>query len=137
MGRYPPCHPCVMAKRAITETNELRSRFARAVRDARVGEKLSQSALAERVKVSTDHVSKIEREVYQPSLEMAARLILDLGLDANAIIKAKPVERQASRRRLEAEAELERMVENLDDGMVDTLIDVARSLERRRRGSGA
>ena len=111
-----------------TTTDPLPARFARVVKDARERSGLSQAALAEQIGASLDHISKVERGKYAPSLVMAARLIRALKLDANALIEAQPTDRSASRRRLDAEAALMRLAEGLDDRTLDTAIALVRVL---------
>ena len=94
---------------------------------------MSQAELAERVSVSIDHVSKIERLVYAPSLEMAARFVRALELDANDLIEAKPSSRKVSRRRLETEAALQRLVEKLDERTLDAALDIVGALAKHAR----
>ncbi len=117
------------------DTEALRERFARAVKGERERRGLSQSELAELVDVSVDHISKIERQVYQPSFDMAARFIVALGLDANVIIQAKPTKRHATRKRLDMEAQLARYVEGLDEPTLALTIDFTELMEKRLRGA--
>ena len=125
-----PCHPCDMPTTDY-DTEALRERFARAVKSERERRGLSQSELAELIDVSIDHISKIERQVYQPSLDMAARFIVVLGLDANVIIEAKPTKRKVPRSRLDMEAQLNRYVERLDERTLAMLIDFTELMEKR------
>lgn len=117
------------------DTEALRERFARAVKGERERRGLSQSELAELVDVSVDHISKIERQVYQPSFEMAARFIVALGLDANVIIEAKPTTRKVGRKRLDMEAQLYRYVEGLDEPTLALMIDFTEVMEKRFKGT--
>lgn len=119
-----------MAKTA-KNTEEVPARLARAIKDSRERRGWSQAKLAELVDVSVDHVSKIERQVYQPSLEMAARFIVALELDANALINAKPVGRNVSKKRLETEAAAVRALETLNDKSLDTAAEILAVLARR------
>jgi ribosome-binding protein aMBF1 (putative translation factor) len=114
-------------------TDGVSARFARAVKRERERRGLSQGELAELVDASIDHVSKLERHVYQPSLEMAVRFILTLGLDANALVKATPTRRNVSRARLASEAEVVSMIEALDDQTLQIASDVVRVLARAKR----
>jgi ribosome-binding protein aMBF1 (putative translation factor) len=117
-------------KEALTE------RFARAVKDARERAGMSQAALAEAVSSSLDHIGKLERGKYLPGLQVARQLIKTLGLDANALLDAKPRKRKASRQRLEKEAAMLRLIETLDDRSLDTatdLLEVVASRARRER----
>lgn len=110
-------------------------RFARAVFDARERLGLSQAELADRVGVSLNHVSKLEREVYAASLEMAARFIVELRLDANELVRAKPEARATSKKRREAEAEFVRLMESLDDATLDLALEILGTLSRQARQS--
>jgi transcriptional regulator with XRE-family HTH domain len=111
----------------------LSERFARAVLDARERRGLSQAELADRIGVSLNHVSKLEREVYSASFEMAARFILELGMDANALIGAKPATRAVSKKRREVEGQIVRLIEGLDDKTLDTAMEILTALMRQSR----
>jgi ribosome-binding protein aMBF1 (putative translation factor) len=106
-------------------------RFARAVIDARERRGLSQAELAERIGVSLNHVSKLEREVYSASLEMAARFIVELDLDANELVRAKPSARNVSKKRREIEGEIIRLIEGMDERMLDRALEISTALAKR------
>ena len=110
----------------------LSERFARAVLDARERRGWSQAELAERLGVSLNHVSKLEREVYAASFEIAARLIIELDLDANALIRTKPATRSVSKKRRDAEGRIIRIIEGLDDRTVDTAEEILVALSRAK-----
>lgn len=114
-----------------SETDELTKRFALAIKDARERNGMSQQALAFQIGVSLDHVSKLERSKYLPGLDVAARLVRALGVDANKLLGAQPATRTASRYRLEAEAELLRLAESLDEKTLRTAIELVEVLARR------
>ena len=111
----------------------LSERFARAVLDARERRGLSQAELADRIGVSLNHVSKLEREVYSASFEMAARFIVELDMDANALIGAKPATRAVSKRRRDIEGQVIRLIEGLDDRTLDTAMEILTALARPPR----
>jgi transcriptional regulator with XRE-family HTH domain len=111
----------------------LSERFARAVLDARERRGLSQAELADRIGVSLNHVSKLEREVYSASFEMAARFIVELDMDANQLIGAKPAKRAVSKKRREIEGQIVRLIEGLDDRTLDTASEILTALERQSR----
>lgn len=118
------------------DQQELTERFAGAVRNARERAGMSQAALAEAVGSSLDHIGKLERGKYLPGLLVAHHLIKTLGLDANALLNAKPRQRKASRQRLDREAALVNLVEGLDDRTLETvvlLVEVLASRSRRDR----
>jgi transcriptional regulator with XRE-family HTH domain len=116
-----------------TKLEPLSERFARAVLDARERRGLSQAELADLVGVSLNHVSKLEREVYAASFEMAARFIVELGLDANELIGAPPPMRTVTKKRRDVEAQLVRLIENLDDRTLDTAVEIVGALSRQQQ----
>ena len=109
----------------------LSERFARAVLDARERRGLSQAELADRIGVSLNHVSKLEREVYSASFEMAARFIIELDMDANALIGAKPTLRAVSKKRREIEGQIVRLIEGIDEKTLDTALEILTALARQ------
>ena len=111
----------------------LSERFARAVLDARERRGLSQAELADRIGVSLNHVSKLEREIYSASFEMAARFIIELDMDANALIGASPATRVLSKKRREIEGQIVRLIEGLDDRTLDTAMEILMALARQPR----
>ena len=111
----------------------LSERFARAVLDARERRGLSQAELADRIGVSLNHVSKLEREVYSASFEMAARFMIELDMDANALIGAKPTPRAVSKKRREIEAQIIRLIEGMDERTLDVALEVLMVLARPTR----
>jgi DNA-binding XRE family transcriptional regulator len=111
----------------------LKNRFAIAVKQARELNRLTQQELATLVGASLNHIGKLERGKYLPGLEVAAKLIGALGIDANRVLAAQPTTRVASRHRLEDEAELQRLAEMLDDRNLRTAIELMSILAKRGR----
>ena len=56
------------------------------IRAARKKADLTQSELAERADVSTNHISAIERGVYDTRVEMLYRIALALGVDGDYLL---------------------------------------------------
>ena len=63
-----------------------REMLAYNLREARQSQGLSQAALAERVGVSTETVSRFERGAYEPALSTAFDLSRALGLSLDALL---------------------------------------------------
>jgi transcriptional regulator with XRE-family HTH domain len=61
--------------------------FAAAVRRTRVGQSLSQEALASRAGVDRTYVSGIERGQRNPSLKTAERIALALGVNLHDLLR--------------------------------------------------
>jgi ribosome-binding protein aMBF1 (putative translation factor) len=113
--------------------NDLKHRFALAVKRAREFNGLTQQELADKVDASLNHIGKLERGRYLPGLEVAAKLIGVLGIDANSVLAVRPATRAVSHSRLEDEAELQRLAETLDDRTICTAIELVTVLAKQRR----
>jgi len=64
-------------------------RFGMMVRKARVSNHYTREALAEKLKISPRHLTAIENEGKTPSFELFTRMILTLGLSADAVFYAE------------------------------------------------
>lgn len=115
-----------------SHAEKIRDAFARAIKAARQRQGMTQLELAKRLDVSLDHVSKLERAKYMPSIATAAIFIRELGLDANELIDATPYRREASRRRLDREAEAISVVEELSDTDLELAIEILNSIHKRK-----
>lgn len=110
---------------------DLTARFGLAVKDARERASLTQQQLAHQAGASLNHIGKIERGKYLPGLHVAARIIVVLGIDANKLFGTKVQRRKASRRRLQDEAELIQVIEQLDDKALATAAELVAVLAKR------
>jgi DNA-binding XRE family transcriptional regulator len=119
MATYPACHPGDM--------DDIGKRFAAAVRAARTKRGLSQMALATLIEGSVDGVSAIERGVNLPSLGTAAALIKMLEIDAEELF-GKSERPGIDAQRLEQEAELMLMAQDLDADGITMLVEMAKVL---------
>jgi transcriptional regulator with XRE-family HTH domain len=61
--------------------------FGRRLRDLRRELDLSQAVLAERADITSEHVSRIERALVGPSLEVIDRLAKALGVEVRALFE--------------------------------------------------
>jgi DNA-binding XRE family transcriptional regulator len=113
--------------------DDLKNRFALAVKRARELNGLTQQELADLVGASLNHIGKLERGKYLPGLQVAAKLICALGIDANGMLAVQPAVRGVSRHRLDDEAELQRLAETLDDRTIRTAIELVAVLAKRGR----
>jgi transcriptional regulator with XRE-family HTH domain len=66
---------------------EILVQFGRRLRDLRRERELSQAVLAERADVTSEHVSRIERALVGPSLEVIDRLAQALGVEVKALFE--------------------------------------------------
>ncbi len=72
-------------------TNEFTIQLGQRIKTARESAGLTQSGLAELADISTNHVSALERGVYDTKAELLAKLATALGVDANYLLfGAKP-----------------------------------------------
>jgi len=67
------------------EGADIQTRFGRKLRELRLERGLSQSTLAERANVTPEHVSRMERGVVSPSLDVVGRLARALSLEPKAL----------------------------------------------------
>ncbi len=61
--------------------------FGKRLRELRLERGLSQAMLAERADITTEHVSRIERALVGPSLEVMDRLAEALGVEIKALFE--------------------------------------------------
>ena len=72
-------------------TNEFTIQLGQRIKTARESAGLTQSGLAELADISTNHVSALDRGVYDTKAELLAKLATALGVDANYLLfGAKP-----------------------------------------------
>ena len=74
----------------MVDASALQGRFGRRLRELRRERGLSQSTLAERADITPEHVSRIERGVVSPSLEVMDRLAEALGVELKALFEFGP-----------------------------------------------
>ncbi len=107
---------------------ETRQTFAAAVRAARKRKGLTQLKLAELTGMSLDAVGSLERGITAPTIDTAGKLIRVLEIDANKVFAVAPGRRAAGSRRLDVEAELQRVAEELTDQGADLLLQLAKAV---------
>jgi len=71
-----------------TRNEKLRSRFGRALREARLAAALSQEELADRAGLHVSYISQLERGLKSPSLDSVAALAQSLDTTAAALVAA-------------------------------------------------
>jgi transcriptional regulator with XRE-family HTH domain len=71
----------------VTESNVLRTTFARASRDTRISLDLTQQQVADRVGVSRSFIAKVELGLVDPSLDMVSRIADAIGLQLELSIR--------------------------------------------------
>ncbi|HEX9621974.1 MAG TPA: helix-turn-helix transcriptional regulator [Polyangiaceae bacterium] len=69
----------------MTARSDLLVQFGRRLRELRLECGLSQAGLAERVEMTPEYVSRIERGLVGPSMEALSRLALALGVEPKAL----------------------------------------------------
>ena len=122
-----------MADAHSDNIDDLKTRFAVAVKDARERHGYTQEVLAGRIDASLDHVSKIERGKYLPGLAVAAHIIRVLAIDANKLLGVQLTVRPVSQHRLEVENELMRSLGGLDDKTLQTAVELVQVLAKRAK----
>lgn len=75
--------------------SDLLVQFGRRLRELRLECGLSQADLAERVDVTPEYVSRIERGLVGPSMDAVSRLALALGVEPKALFDFGPPRPQA------------------------------------------
>jgi transcriptional regulator with XRE-family HTH domain len=111
--------------------DDIKNRVSAAVRSARTKIGLSQAELAEKVDVSMEAISHIERGASVPSLETFASLVTVLGLDVNKLM-SKVVRRQpASIERARLDAEIEAFADTLTDRDVKRWLELGRVMKQK------
>jgi transcriptional regulator with XRE-family HTH domain len=92
----------MLAALARATMTTIKERLAEEMRRRRREKKLGQADLADRVGVSLEAISKIERCKTSPSVELFARIVQVLDLDPRTILLDSDDLRDDERRRLEA-----------------------------------
>ena len=66
--------------------NDFTTQLGQRIKTARENAGLTQSQLAEIAEVSTNHISALERGVYDTRAELLAKIATALGVDANYLL---------------------------------------------------
>jgi transcriptional regulator with XRE-family HTH domain len=111
--------------------DDIKTRVSAAVRAARAKKDISQAELAERVGLSMEAISHIERGTSTPSLETFAALAYVLGLDVARLIGPSGRRRTVSRDRARLEAEVLTFAEGLTDREIERWLEHGRVLKKK------
>lgn len=109
--------------------SNLRARFAAEIRVARLAAGMTQEQLADAASTSVDFVSKMERGLHSPSLEILAALVQALSLDPGRVLGIKLIGPMPTTARLQLEARLSQLSDELDDNVLAALVEIARTLK--------
>lgn len=89
--------------------SEFTVQLGKRIKEARAKAGLTQSQLAERADASTNHISAIERGIYDTRAELLYRIAIALGVDGNYLLFGDQTEKN------EELARAFRLAEQVDD----------------------
>jgi len=101
----------------------------RNVQELRKRARLTQAELAERIDVSPEFLSRVERGLKSPSLETVEKIAKALGLQVKELFQEGPRRRTAES---DLRSELQHMVGGVDGPTLRQVIEVTRAVIKHR-----